>query len=363
MYSIIKPLLFKFDPEDMHHLFIKLGKGLGSNVITRNLVSSLWKYDHPSLHTTVGGVHFNNPVGLAAGFDKNGELFKILPSVGFGFMELGSFTGKASLGNAKPRLFRLPEKKTILVNLGLCNIGVESAAARLKKEVFSIPTGLSVAKTNDPNIKGARAIEDYAKGFDTLHSIGAYTTINVSCPSSVDDNTCTYGNPEYLPKLLKRLDQCKHAKPVFLKIKPDYSLKDLDKILKIAWPYKWVTGFIMGNLRKDRSGLSYKSKLDGWTKSGGLSGLPTKERSNRLLAHAYRKAHKRFVFIGCGGIFSAEDAYEKIQLGASLVQLVTGLIYEGPGLISKINKGLVELLKKDGFKNIEEAIGSKNGLT
>ncbi len=359
MYSIIKPFLFKFDPEDMHHLFVKLGKGLGSNALTRAFVSMLWKYDHPSLHTTVRGVHFNNPVGLAAGFDKYAELYQILSSIGFGFMELGSFTARPFAGNPRPRVFRLPEEKSILVNYGLNNDGAVAVRKKLLHTQFAIPAGMSVAKTNDPKMTKKEALEDYAKGFTLLHPLGAYTTVNVSCPSSFDGNTNTYSNPRYLPKLLERLDRCNHLdKLVFLKIKADHTKSEIDKILKIAWPYKWITGFVLSNLRKNRVGLSCKAKADALCKSGGLSGALVREKSNEQLAYAYKKGKDRFVFIGCGGIFTAEDAYEKIKLGASLVQLVTGLIYEGPGVISRINKGLVKLLKRDGFENIQEAVGT-----
>ncbi|MEK6963672.1 MAG: quinone-dependent dihydroorotate dehydrogenase [Nanoarchaeota archaeon] len=362
MYSLIKPVLFKFDPEDMHHFFVKIGKSLGSNALTRSLISALWKYDHPSLHTTVGGVQFNNPVGLAAGFDKYAELYKILPSIGFGFMELGSFTARPFAGNPRPRIFRLPEEKSILVNYGLNNEGGVAVQKKLLHAKFDIPAGMSVAKTNDPNMTEKEALEDYAKGFTLLHPLGSYTTVNVSCPSSFDGNTNTYSNPKYLPKLLERLDRCPHLnKPVFLKIKPDHDTKEVDQILAIARPYKWVTGFVLSNLLKKREGLKCKARADALCSSGGLSGALVKKKSNEQLAYAYKKGKGRFIFIGCGGIFTAEDAYEKIKLGASLVQLITGMIYEGPGLISNINKGLVELLKRDGYKNIQEAVGSKNG--
>lgn len=361
MYSIIRSLLFKFDPEDMHHFFVKIGKYLGSNGLTRGLVSSMWSYNHPSLHTKVAGVDFKNPVGLAAGFDKYAELYKILPAIGFGFMELGSFTGRPCAGNPRPRVFRLPEEKSILVNYGLNNDGAEAARKKLLHAKFDIPAGMSIAKTNDPSMTEKEALEDYAKGFTLLHPLGSYTTVNVSCPSSFDGNTNTYSNPKYLPKLLQKLDRCKHLnKPVFLKIKPDHGPDEMDQILKLAWPYKWITGFVLSNLSKNRKGLPCKAKADALCTSGGLSGELVKEQSNKQLAYAYKKGKDRFIFIGCGGIFSAEDAYEKIKLGASLVQLITGMIYEGPGIISKINKGIVELLKKDGLKSIEQAVGKKN---
>ena len=262
MYQLIKQILFKCDPEKTHQSFIRLGKFLGNYSVTKKAVSYLWSYDHPSLHTTVGGIHFKNPVGLAAGFDKNAELHSILSSVGFGFVELGSVTGEECAGNAKPRLFRLPEQKSILVNYGLCNIGAVKMRQRLAGASFDMPIGISVAKTNRSDLTDKQAMDDYAKAFELLCPLGSYTTINVSCPSSRDGNTNTYGNPENLPRLLQRLDGCVYLnKPVFLKIKPDYSLQEMDRILKTAWPYRWVTGFIMGNLRKDRTGLSIRKSL------------------------------------------------------------------------------------------------------
>ena len=342
--------MFKFDAEKVHNRTNFTGKLLGSNFLTRNIISKFFNYKNKKLNTNILGIKFENPIGLSAGFDKDANLTQILPSVGFGFEEIGSITGERCEGNPKPRLFRLPKEKSIIVNYGLCNEGSEKIFKKLKNKKFKFPLGVNIARANNLDIvfDVDKGIKDYLRAYENLKDIGDYITINISCPNTPDNlSFCELRNFE---KLMEEFSKEEITKPVFIKLKPDFSKEEIDNFLKICRKYKFVKGFIVSNLTVDRKGINPEYK-------GGLSGLPTKKKSNEILKQIYKKTKGKYVLVGVGGIFNAEDAYEKIKNGASLVQLITGMIYEGPGLIKKINKGLVKLLEKDGFSNISEAIG------
>ncbi len=346
---LLKPAFFARDPETVHDRMTAAGARLGRHRLGRKITGSLFDYEHPALEQEILGIRFRNPVGLSAGFDKDARLTDILHSVGFGFVEVGSVTGKKCPGNPKPRLWRLPESRSLAVYYGLKNDGCEDISGRLSGKRFAIPVGVSVAMTNcSENLDLENALKDYEHAFRTMEPVGSYLTINISCPNAQGGQP--FIRPENLEKLLARLDRIPTGKPVFLKLSPDLSEKDIDEMLAVAGAHR-VAGLICANLTKKSGSNPYK---------GGLSGKAAEDPSNSLLASVCRKAGGRFVLIGSGGIFSAEDAYRKIRLGASLLQLITGMIYEGPQVISEINQGLVELLHKDGFKNITEAIGFDN---
>ncbi len=349
----LKPVLFRFDPESVHQGFTKVGVSLGKHALGRAVTRSLFYYAHPSLTSTVAGISFPNPVGLAAGFDKNAQLHKILPEIGFGFAELGSITGERCAGNPRPRLFRVPRDRSILVNYGLYNYGAQAISRRLQYTRFSIPIGFSVAKTNDPSLNTEQGIADYVKAYRMMHPLGSYTTINVSCPNTADGQT--FGHPENLSRLLAALAKEPHQKPIFLKIKPDMTPSQLKEVISIVDKYTWVTGFIISNLTMHREGLkTSKEALDALSLKGGLSGKAVCDRATDVIRSVSKQTDK--IIIGCGGIFNGKDAYEKLKSGASLVQMVTGLIYEGPGVVSKINRQLVDLLQADGYGRISEVV-------
>lgn len=348
-------MLFKYDPETVHQRMTRTGLFLAQHTIARNLVRRLCWYGHPALHTVVDGISYQNPVGLAAGFDKNARLWNILPDIGFGFAELGSITPRPCQGNPRPRLFRLPADKSILVNYGLCNDGALEIRQRLDKAHFRIPMGMSIARTNKP-MPFSQAVSEYRTAFHIMHPLGAYTTINVSCPNTQDGRM--FCSPELLSPILKEIGKEHHVKPVYVKIKPDMMGADLTEVVSIINKYPWVSGLILSNLTQQREGLiTPKSEIDALSLKGGLSGKPTEEKSLQQIRTVTKLTDK--TIIGVGGIFSAQDAYKKICAGASLVQLVTGLIYEGPRAIGIINQELVELLKQDGFSSLNEAVGSK----
>jgi dihydroorotate dehydrogenase len=308
------------------------------------------------LEQTVFGIKFNNPIGLSAGFDKNAELTQILPSVGFGFAEVGSITGNKCEGNPKPRLWRLPKSQSLVVYYGLKNDGAEKIAARLKHKKFQVPIGISVAKTNSPTtVDVVAGIKDYAKAYEAFADIGSYTTINISCPNTYGGQPFT--DPALLEQLLSAIDKIPSSKPVFVKLSPDLGMDGVDQLLAVIDKHN-VQGIVCSNLTKNRN----NSKIieTEVPEVGGFSGKVVEDLANELISHVYRKTQGKYIVIGSGGVFSAEDAYKKIKLGASLIQMITGMVYQGPQIIGEINQGLVKLLARDGYSNVRDAVGVDN---
>jgi len=364
---ILKPIFFKIDPEVIHDYMVSIGKYIGKYSPTRAITNFFWGYSHPALQQKILGIDFKNPVGLAAGFDKNANLINIIPSVGFGFTEIGSITGEPCSGNPKPRLWRLPKSQSLSVYYGLVNDGCEAISKRLgrqiKKKKFPIPVGISIAKTNcKETAETETAIADYLKAYRAFKNIGDYITINVSCPNAFGGQPFT--DSARLEKLLSKITSIPKIKPIFLKISPDLGEKEIDDIIKLALKFK-IDGFICTNLTKNHNNIKIIDKIV--PELGGLSGKAVEDLSLNLIRYVYKKINnsveaklqQKPIIIGVGGIFSAEDAYRKIKAGATLVQLITGMIFEGPQLISDINLGLVKLLQRDGYRNISEAIGKE----
>jgi dihydroorotate dehydrogenase len=346
--GLLKPIFFLFDPEDIHDFVSWAGNLLGKIAPLKWFCSVLFNYEHVSLRQNILGVEFKNPIGLAAGFDKDAKLTQILPSVGFGFEEIGSLTAKSYAGNKKPRLYRLPEQKTLRVNYGLKNFGAEYIYNKLKKLKFSFPVGISIAKTNAPETSNiAVGIEDYFFTYKTFSDVGQYFTINISCPNTCEEKP-VFAEPENLNLLLAKIFSIPKTKPVFVKISPDLEPSRLLEILTVCEKYP-VDGFVCTNLTK-KNVFNHQGK-------GGFSGKAVEDLSNQTIATVYKYFGGKKIVVGCGGIFTAEDAYKKIKMGASLLQLITGMIFQGPQLIGEINSELVVMLKRDGFKNISEAVG------
>jgi dihydroorotate dehydrogenase len=353
---ITKPILFQQDPEEVHERFMRIGTMLGKNAAGTWMTKIAFSYNHPMLQQTITGIEFPNPVGLAAGFDKNATLSELLPALGFGFAELGSITGEPCTGNPKPRLWRLPESQSIIVYYGLKNNGADAIAAQLADKTFAIPIGISAAKTNcTKTVLLSAGIEDYCHVLEKFRTIGAYYTINISCPNSYGG--LDFSASERLEKLFLEMRKRKlFCKPVFLKLSPDLSLEHLDALIALSLKYN-IAGLVCSNLvKKKENAALHIAEKEKWI-YGGVSGRPVYAHALKHVGHIYKKTKGKLIVVGCGGIFSAEDAYAYIKNGASLVQLITGMIYEGPQLVSSINIGLVELLRKDGFKHISEAVG------
>ncbi len=353
---LLKPFFFARDPEAVHDRMVAAGAWLGRSAAGRTLTRAAFFYSSPALEQTVAGVRFKNPVGLSAGFDKNARLTQILPDVGFGFAEVGSVTGEACAGNPGRRLWRLPESQSLAVYYGLKNDGCEAIAARLKGLPQRAVLGISIAKTNsEATVDEAAGIADYLKAYRTFvrAGVGDYYTINVSCPNAFGGEPFT--DPGKLDRLLKSLAEVQKRAPVFLKLPAELPDAQVDEIVAVCRRYP-VDGFVCTNLAKRRDNPRL---LDANIPAvGGFSGKVVEDLSNRLISRLYRSCGADFVLVGSGGVFSAEDAYKKIRLGASLVQLITGMVYRGPQLISSINVGLTGLLARDGFTNLAEAVGA-----
>lgn len=356
MYKLIRPLLFKMDSESAHNQMLALGSFL-SFIRFQNVIEPFFNFKHPSLQNKVFGIDFKNLVGSAAGFDKHGGLIDFLPAWGFSHVEIGDVSYLPWSGNPKPRLFRLPKDQALINRMGQNNKGAEFIASVLKFHKPKVPVFLNLVKTPDPGIMADKGVEDFVNCFKKLYQLGDVSVINISCPNTIEGKT--FEQPDALKILLDEIIKAKQnfkiQKPVLVKISPDVDFNGLDKILEVCEAHR-IDGYILTNTTKSRASLKTSQDILEKIGRGGLSGLPLREKSTELIRHAYKQL-KRPCIVGLGGVNSAETAYEKIKAGASLVQLYTGLIYEGPGLVKKINQGLVGLLKRDGFKNISEAVG------
>ena len=357
--KIIKPIFFLFDAEFIHQSHTFFGELLGKTFI-KNYLNWKLNYQSSKLKQTVAGINFSGPVGLAAGFDYDVKLTQILSSLGFGFQSVGTITNLPYEGNPKPRLGRLPKSQSLMVNKGFKNKGAIKIAEKLKKLRFIIPVGISIGMSNNKLIKdSSSAIKDIKQSFLTFENSkikNSYYELNISCPNLINTNVNFY-KPANLEKLLEKLKNLKLKKPVFVKMPIDKNDREFLAILKTVSQFTFIKGVIIGNLFKDRkSPLLNKQEVNKF-KVGYFSGKPCQPRSNELIKLTYKKYKNKLIIVGCGGVFSGQDAYVKIKLGASLVQLITGMIYQGPQLVSQINLELEELLEKDGFSNIKQAVG------
>lgn len=341
MYRLIKPLLFLFDPETAHHLIFGLLKWLNRIPGMGSLIRSIYVIEHKKLNRTLFGLDFPNPVGLAAGLDKDARLFNELACFGFGFIEVGTLTPRPQSGNPKPRLFRLIPDKALINRMGFNNEGVEMAVKRLRNRKAYIIIGGNIGKNKDtPN---EDAIKDYEACFHHLFDYVDYFVVNVSSPNTPNLRALQEKEPlTALLKYLVMLNQSKpDPKPLLLKIAPDLSNEQLDDIVEIVNETR-IDGVIASNTTISRNGLSMSAEELEHIGPGGLSGEPLKNRSTEVIRYLSMKSGNAFPIIGAGGIHSANDALEKLKAGASLVQVYTGFIYEGPALVKQINKVLLK---------------------
>ena len=363
--KIIKPVFFLFDAEFIHHSHIFFGQFLGKT-FAKNYFSWKLNYQSPKLKQIISGINFTGPVGLAAGFDYNAELTQLLYSLGFGFQSVGTITKQPYEGNPKPRLGRLPKSQSLMVNKGFKNNGSIKISEKLVLsgvEGFKIPVGISIGMTNSSRITStAQAIEDIVSTleiFEKAKTKNSYYELNISCPNLINNNIDFY-KPAHLNELLQSIKLLRIKKPVFVKMPISISDYEFLEILKTVISFTFIKGVIVGNLFKDKNSPLLDKREVKKFKVGNFSGKPCEPRSNELIKLTYKKYGNKLVIIGCGGLFNGQDAYKKIKLGASLIQLITGLIFQGPQLISQINLELEELLEKNGYKNIREAVGKEN---
>jgi dihydroorotate oxidase len=367
MYKyVIKPLLFLLTPDFAHRLIVFCGRVVQALPPVRWAIRKSWSFQDKSLRQEINSVTFYNPIGLSAGFDKNVQLSPLMEDVGFGFASGGSVTLEPRKGNRRPWFHRLPKTKSVVVYAGMPNYGLRKISRYVRRNQWrldNMPTVVSVAVVANKTTRermGTRLtkeaiIDDVKKATEYIsdNKLASVVEINISCPNAGKE---PFIETESLDELLTTLDIVPRDVPFWVKMPHLYDIKQFDSLLKVIVRHN-IQGVTVANLVKDRSKIDIKDPLTDEIR-GGLSGEPTREHSLELIRHAYRNYGDRLIIVGVGGVFSAEDAYAKIKAGASLVGLITGLFFEGPQLIGQINRGLVDLLKKDGFSHISEAVGA-----
>ena len=367
MYKrLVKPVLFLLTPDFTHKLIVFCGRVTQALPPVRWAIRKSWSFQDKSLRQEVGGITFCNPIGLSAGFDKNAQLSPLMEDVGFGFASGGSVTLEPRRGNRRPWFHRLPKTKSVVVFAGMPNKGlrkirnyIEQNTHRVNSAVGVVSVAVIANKTTIEQAGGRPAeqaiINDVKKATEYIirNKLANVVEINISCPNAGKE---PFIETESLDVLLTTLDSVPRDVPFWVKMPHLYDVEQFDSLLKVIVQHN-VQGVTVANLVKDRSKIDIKDPLTDEIR-GGLSGEPTREHSLELIRHAYKNYSDRLTIIGVGGVFSAEDAYAKIKAGASLVGLITGLFFEGPRLVGRINRGLVELLRKDGFSHVSEAVGA-----
>ena len=342
MYKLfIRPFLFLFDPEKIHYFTFSLIRFLCKIPLMSLILRKIYKIEDKRLERTLFGIKFKNPVGLAAGFDKNAVLYNELANFGFGFIEIGTVTPLGQEGNPKKRLFRLKHDAGIINRMGFNNDGLETVIQQLKKNKGKLIIGGNIGKNTQTS--SDLYTRDYELCFKGLHPFVDYFVLNVSCPNV--GSHAKLNDKSYLIELISAVQKLNKQeltqKPILLKIAPDLNNNQLDEIIELVAETK-IDGVIASNTSVTRNNLKASDQLLKEIGNGGLSGQPIKELSTRVIRYLAQNSNKAFPIIGVGGIHSVQDALDKIEAGADLVQIYTGFIYEGPGLIKKINKALLK---------------------
>ena len=345
MFNLIKPLVFKLSPETAHMLAIK--------ALKLNYLPPIKINENSIIKTKLFNKTINSPIGVAAGFDKNAEVYNQLFNLGFGLVEVGTITPKPQSGNSRPRVFRLEEDEALINRLGFNNKGSENISERIKKNNPKGFLGINIG----PNKDSLNRIEDYIQCFKKFYNLGDYITFNISSPNT--ENLRDFHDKKDLTDLLKSINEEKKLNnihvPIAVKISPDLNLKQLENIAEILVSNKVDIAIISNSTDRNRDILSNINKLE----KGGLTGKPIEKISNKLINQFYKLVGKKIKIIGVGGVDSARGVYEKIENGASLVQLYTGMVYQGPNIAVKINKELINIFKKEGINEISELVGTK----
>jgi dihydroorotate dehydrogenase len=354
--SLLRPVLFSLPPETVHELALKSLSLFPPSVIAKLAHTK----NDESLAIERFGLRFSNPIGLAAGFDKDGIALQTLSALGFGCIEAGTVTFHAQPGNPRPRLFRLPKDKALINRAGFNNHGAAEFVKRVSKQRPPCVLGVSIGKSKIAPIE--RATEDYLASFEIVYPVADYIAVNVSSPNTPQLRELQ--KTDHLTELLGALQKrnlelaAKHGRrsrmPLLVKLSPDIPETDLESIVTTIQQHQ-IDGIIATNTTIERTGLHESGDLP----EGGLSGAPLKERSTRFVARIFQILKGQLPIVGVGGVFTAEDAWEKIVAGASLVQLYTGFIYRGPSVAREVNEGLTSILKREGLEHIEQAVGLK----
>lgn len=351
--NIARPLLFLLESERAHETIMNLSRKASLNPAMLRAISPLFDFESDALDQKIMGIHFKNPVGVAAGFDKNGMILPLIESLGFGFAEIGSITAKPHPGNPYPRLFRLKTDRSLINRMGLNNDGAKTIAKRVSKVRTDLPLGVNIAKTNDSGLKGDRAIEDYLTSYREATRIADYITLNISCPNT--ESGKTFEEPGALTELLQALNLKSDARqtPTLLKFSVDLSRDELLQLLSLGEDFG-ASGYVLANTSSERRNLLASSEHLKEIGEGGLSGRAIAEKSTQMIGWLYKELQGNKPIIGVGGIDSVDEALKKIRAGADLLQLYTGLIYEGPGIAKRINRGIYEHLRNKGLNSIHQ---------
>lgn len=353
---LLRPVLFRTDPEWTHEASIRSAELAGRSLLARRLLAARYVRHDPSLTLDVAGLRFASPLGLAAGYDKSARAYPLLAALGFSHVEIGSVSAAPSAGNPKPRLFRLPDREAIVVHYGVPNDGAVRVAERLARLPPSVPLGVNVVNTNHgpdaPPATDDAVIGDYVTAAARLAPHVAYLCLNLSCPNTIHSQGF-YADCSRLRWLLTALSEADIEVPVFLKVAPFDGLAALEDFLSAVDGFDLVSGFAVNLPPGAPPGLTLPSGM-----IGAVSGPPVERVVNETIRELYRRMPRdRYAIMGAGGIATAEDAYRKIRLGASLVQLLTALVYQGPGIAARITRDLPALLARDGITRISDAIG------
>ena len=370
LYAVIKPLLFRLDAERAHNLVSKLLGIAGSAPLALAAMRAMYAYDDPALAVTCAGLHFANPLGLAAGLDKQATMIGPLHALGFGHVEVGTVTPRPQPGNPRPRMFRLPEDHALINRLGFNSPGMLAVARNLRDDrrpttddreigrlsVVGRPPsaviGVNIGKNRATALE--HATYDYLAAFLALAPLADYVTVNISSPNTPGLRQLheRAALEDLLGTLMRMNRQLRHPRPLFVKVSPDETAAQLDEVVDVAKAVG-VTGFVATNTTLERQGLHSSNRKE----TGGLSGQPLTHRARAIITHLYKATSGHMPIIGVGGVASAEDAYQHLAAGATLVQLYTGMVYEGPTIAHTINRGLVRLLRQHGHHSCTEIVG------
>lgn len=346
LYRVFRSLLFCCDAESIHNSLKK-----ASHLIPKKILHGFCHVTHSCLRTSLGETPLCNPVGLAAGFDKNAELLELLWSLGFGFAEMGTVTAKVCPGNPRPRIFRLVDDASLINRMGLPNQGAERCAQRLGKKTSPLPLGINIAKTPGIAHTITEAIDDITTSLRILHGQGAYAVINLSCPNTNDPKL--FERPTNLESLLKEIGP---ISPIFLKLSPDLEINTLRTIVDIAIKHD-MAGFVLGNTTTQRPSLKTPETTVNAIGCGGLSGAALKTLADKQLKEVFEIVGRDKILIASGGIMNFQDLLDKLERGAAFFQVYTGLIYNGPCFVKQLNTSLVRHCERLGVKNYSELVG------
>ena len=371
LYSnLLRPLLFRLDPEFAHRQAIRAGNWLSHWKLGRRLLRKQYCVHRQELCIQAAGLEFQNPVGLAAGFDKHGNIYPVIADLGFGHMEIGSVSALPWRGNPSPTLLRLPQDGGLINRPGLNSEGSSAVYRRLKDATFDMPTGINIVKTADPTIAGACAIDDYLSCFSKFHPLADFITLNLSCPNTSEGRT--FEDPETLAPFLYQLKATRASlvkgnapKPIFIKLSPDLDDEMLFEILSLAREVG-IEGCVVSNTTVHRENLKTSDRVLKSFGFGGVSGRPLKRYVHRMIHKIRSKIGVDLLIIACGGVgcdpevHPAEEVWQYLNLGATMVQLHTGLIYRGPGIASLINNGLLEILQRENIPSLKSFLAKRD---